>query len=176
MCFFLQLIHLFLWSLTAVTADSSAHSQKDCIWSWCRNKSEIGLMSDASPVWCSETKTTLKFHVLVHWPIGTVELSAKTSNNASSATKCAVRFRLFTIMFGLCLLFLKSGDWMHVRNCCLLNCLHCCVVFCYVFTQTACSRCVPWVATRLRNSSGKPNKPNMRRTRLLMWSCCRNYR
>lgn len=73
----------------AVTAGSSAHWQKDCIWSWGRNKSEIGLMSDASPVWCSETKTSPKLHVLVHWPTATVEPSAKTSNNASSATKRA---------------------------------------------------------------------------------------
>lgn len=49
-------------------------------------------------------------------------------------------------------------------------------VLCVFSLQTACLRFVPWVGTRLRNSSGKPNKPNMRRTRLLMWFCSRNYR
>lgn len=44
-----------------------------------------------------------------------------------------------------------------------------------VVTQTACLRCAPWVATRLKNSSGKPSKPNMR-IRLQMWFCCRSCR
>lgn len=45
-----------------------------------------------------------------------------------------------------------------------------------VSPQTACSRFVPWVATRLRNSSGRPSRQSTRRTRLATSFCFRSCR